>query len=58
MPVAVYVALIALEFAYILITPAQKMIWGKTIITTMLLEQMTANGVYIFSIGITTLMYL
>jgi hypothetical protein len=38
MPVAVYVALIALEFAYILITPAQKMIWGKTIITTMLFE--------------------
>jgi hypothetical protein len=38
MPVALYVALIAVEFAYILITPAQKMIWGKTIITTMLFE--------------------
>jgi hypothetical protein len=56
MSVAVYVFLVAVEFGYMILAPAQKMIWGKTIVTTMLFEQMTAVGVYSFSIITTTLM--
>ena len=38
MHVIVYVILITVEILYMLLTPAQKMILGKTVVTTMLFE--------------------
>lgn len=56
-PLVIYLGLIIFEFFYMITIPAQRIFQEKPILTTSFFTLISVKGVYLFSIGITAILF-